>query len=111
MLVEACFLPGRPPGGHQVMGMSAGAALKCTGRRLSSSAFLRDACVAQGGVWVLGMIKGAAADAAGVRQGDELLAIPGATTATRSPFQAAGLLPGAGDSEPAPSVDLQARVL
>ena len=61
----------------------------------------------QGGVWVLGMIKGAAADAAGVRQGDELLTIDGAPTAELSPFQAAGLLQGAGNDEPPPSVDLQ----
>jgi hypothetical protein len=53
------------------------------------------------------MIKGAAADAAGVRQGDELLAIDGAPTAALSPFQAAGLLQGAGAAEPAPSVQLQ----
>ena len=51
------------------------------------------------------MIKGAAADAAGVRQGDELLAVSGVPTAELSPFQAAGLLQGAGDT-PDPSVSL-----
>lgn len=65
---------------------------------------------AQGGVWVLGMIKGGAADRAGVRQGDEVLSIDNRDVASLSPFQAAGLLQGIGD-DAAPSVDLTVRTL
>ena len=61
-------------------------------------------------MWVLGLIKGAAADEAGLRQGDELLAVGGVPTAQLSPFQAAGLLAGAGEGDPpARSVPLTVR--
>ena len=46
-------------------------------------------------MWVLGMMKDAAADRAGVRQGDEVLAIDGVDVTSLSPFKAAGLLQGA----------------
>lgn len=65
---------------------------------------------AQGGVWVLGMIKGGAADRAGVRQGDELLSIDGNSVAALSPFQAAGLLQGTDETAP-PSVSLEVCTL
>ena len=52
----------------------------------------------QGGVWVLGMIKGGAADRAGIRQGDEILRVNGQEIGSLSPFKVAGLLQGA-DSE------------
>lgn len=62
----------------------------------------------QGGVWVLGMIKGAAADRAGVRQGDEVLSVDGRDVASLSPFKVAGLLQGSGD-DAAPTVSLLVR--
>ncbi|CAL8463652.1 g3186 [Coccomyxa elongata] len=62
----------------------------------------------QGGVWVLGMIKGAAADRAGVRQGDEVLSVDGHNVAGLSPFKVAGLLQGSGD-DAAPSVSLMVK--
>jgi carboxyl-terminal processing protease len=52
-----------------------------------------------GGVWVVGVVRGSAADAAGARQGDELLAVDGAPLAGRSPFEAASLLAGAAPAE------------
>ena len=51
----------------------------------------------QGGVWVLGMIKGGAADRAGIRQGDEILRVNGQETGSLSPFKVAGLLQGTDD--------------
>ncbi len=54
---------------------------------------------AGGGVWVIGVVRGSAADAAGARQGDELLAVDGAPLAGRSPFEAASLLAGAAPAE------------
>ena len=62
----------------------------------------------QGGVWVLGMIKGAAADRAGVRQGDEVLSVDGHDVSGLSPFKVAGLLQGSGD-DAAPTVSLVVR--
>ncbi|CAK0738468.1 hypothetical protein CVIRNUC_001047 [Coccomyxa viridis] len=50
---------------------------------------------AEGGVWVLGMIKGGAADRAGVRQGDEILRVNGQEIGPLSPFKVAGLMQGA----------------
>ena len=47
---------------------------------------------------MLGMIKGGAADAAGIRQGDELLRVNGQDISSLSPFKVAGLLQGT-DSE------------
>lgn len=59
-------------------------------------------------MWVLGMIKGAAADSAGVRQGDELVSVDGKDVSSLSPFQAAGLLQG-NDSDAAPQVSIMVR--
>ncbi len=56
------------------------------------------AVLPQGGVWVLGMIKGGAADGAGIRQGDEILRVNGQEISSLSPFKVAGLLQGT-DSE------------
>lgn len=62
----------------------------------------------QGGVWVLGMIKGGAADRAGVRQGDELLRVNGQEISSLSPFKAAGLLQGTdSDNDSDSSVQLE----
>ncbi|GLC77777.1 hypothetical protein PLESTB_000957100 [Pleodorina starrii] len=49
------------------------------------------------GIFVVGVSKGSAADAAGVRQGDELLEIQGLSLADSTPFRAAGLLSGAAE--------------
>ena len=46
------------------------------------------------GVWVLGLIRGSAADAAGVQQGDQLLAVDGRPLQGQSPFEVASLLQG-----------------
>jgi C-terminal processing protease CtpA/Prc len=63
-----------------------------------------------GGVWVVGLIRGSAAEGAGMRQGDELVLADGAPLAARSPFQVASLLQGAdagegvaGEGAPAPA--------
>ena len=64
----------------------------------------------QGGVWVLGMIKGGAADRAGVRQGDEILRVNGQEIGPLSPFKVAGLMQGADSDAPDESdtfVDLE----
>lgn len=50
--------------------------------------------ISNGGVWVVGLVRGAAADAAGLRQGDELLEADGAALAAQSPFEVASLLQG-----------------
>ena len=55
----------------------------------------------QGGVWVIGMIRGTAAERAGVEQGDQLLAVDGRALDGASPFQAANLLMGAVEEGPA----------
>lgn len=54
-----------------------------------------DAPASGEGVWVLGLIKGSAADAAGLQQGDQLLALDGRQLAGSSPFEVASLLQGA----------------
>lgn len=46
------------------------------------------------GVWVLGLIRGSAAEQAGVNQGDQLLELDGRRLAGRSPFEVASLLQG-----------------
>lgn len=46
------------------------------------------------GVWVLGLIRGSAADAAGLQQGDQLLELNGRQLAGESPFAVASLLQG-----------------
>ena len=55
----------------------------------------------QGGVWVIGMIRGTPAERAGVEQGDQLLAVDGRALDGATPFQAANLLMGAVDDGPA----------
>ena len=59
---------------------------------------------------MLGMIKGGAADRAGVRQGDEILRVNGQEIASMSPFKVAGLMQGANSERPDDSdtfVDLE----
>lgn len=46
------------------------------------------------GVWVLGLISGSAAEAAGIQQGDQLLELDGQQLAGQSPFAVASLLQG-----------------
>ena len=64
-------------------------------KRSASPAMLMWWLHVQGGVWVLGMIKGGAADRAGVRQGDEILRVNGQEIGPLSPFKVAGLMQGA----------------
>lgn len=45
-------------------------------------------------MWVLGLISGSAADAAGLQQGDQLLELNGRRLAGQSPFEVASLLQG-----------------
>ena len=56
---------------------------------------LREVAGAQGSVWVVGLIRGQAADTAGVRQGDEIVAVDERPTEGLSPFQVASLILGA----------------
>ena len=59
---------------------------------------------------MLGMIKGGAADRAGVRQGDEILRVNGQEIGPLSPFKVAGLMQGAESNAPDDSdtfVDLE----
>lgn len=51
------------------------------------------------GIWVVGMIKGSPADAAGLRQGDELLELDGRALGDCSPFEVASLLQGQQEQE------------
>ena len=75
-----------------------------TGVEMSQSGIL----LIQGGVWVLGMIKGGAADRAGIRQGDEILRVNGQEIGSLSPFKVAGLLQGAdGESDSDSFVDIE----
>ncbi|KAG2435553.1 hypothetical protein HYH02_011847 [Chlamydomonas schloesseri] len=55
----------------------------------------RDPAAPGEGVYVVGVSKGSAADVAGIRQGDELLAIEGESLEDSTPFRAAGLISGA----------------
>jgi C-terminal processing protease CtpA/Prc len=50
-------------------------------------------------VWVLGLIRGSAAEQAGVSQGDQLLELDGRRLAGRSPFEVASLLQGQEEEE------------
>lgn len=63
----------------------------------------------QDGIWVLGLIRGSAAETAGMRQGDELLEVDGQPVAGRSPFQVAALIsgPDADESAVRPYVELK----
>lgn len=47
-----------------------------------------------GGIYILGLIKGSAADAAGLQQGDQLLEVAGQGLVGQSPFEVASLLSG-----------------
>ncbi|KAL4423011.1 hypothetical protein ABPG77_005491 [Micractinium sp. CCAP 211/92] len=51
------------------------------------------------GVWVVGLIKGLAADAAGLQQGDQLLELDGQRLQGQSPFAVASLLQGQDQAE------------
>ncbi|KXZ42218.1 hypothetical protein GPECTOR_180g254 [Gonium pectorale] len=55
------------------------------------------------GVYVVGVSKGSPADVAGIRQGDELLAVQGESLAETTPFRAAGLISGAVEEPPSDS--------
>ncbi len=44
------------------------------------------------GVWVVGLIRGSAADTAGIHQGDEIIAADGSSVLGKSPFEVASLL-------------------
>ncbi|KAG2438588.1 hypothetical protein HXX76_005138 [Chlamydomonas incerta] len=55
----------------------------------------RDPAAPGEGVYVVGVSRGSAADVAGIRQGDELLAIEGESLEESTPFRAAGLISGA----------------
>ena len=60
------------------------------------------------GVWVLGLIRGSAADAVGLQQGDQLLELDGRQLQRQSPFQVASLLQGQEEEQqqPAPGLGL-----
>ena len=61
---------------------------------------------------MLGMIKGGAADGAGIRQGDEILRVNGQDISSLSPFKVAGLLQGTDSENDFDSfVELEVRVL
>lgn len=53
----------------------------------------------EGGIFVVGLIQGSLADAAGIRQGDELLTADGVPLSGQSPFQVASLLQGQLDDD------------
>ena len=66
----------------------------------------------QDGIWTLGMIRGSAADMAGLKQGDQLLAVDSKQLDGQTPFQVATLISGGDDDTDAkPYVTLQARAL
>lgn len=84
---------------------------ECTGAA-TCGGFSAIAVPPQGGVWVLGMIKGGAADGAGIRQGDEILRVDGQDISSLSPFKVAGLLQGAdSDSDSDSFVELEVRAV
>lgn len=51
------------------------------------------------GVWVLGLIKGSTADAAGIGQGDEVLEVDGESSDGKTPFQVSSALQGGPNSD------------
>lgn len=76
------------------MGLNLGTAeefVKKTGRPLPAG---HD--VSEGGVWVVGFSQGSPSDQAGIRQGDQILAVDGKSLSELSPFQAASLIAGEG---------------
>jgi hypothetical protein len=89
-----CATDWKPHAARVKLGFVADLSSHHTGVEMSQSGIV----LIQGGVWVLGMIKGGAADRAGSRQGDEILRVNGQEIGSLSPFKVAGLLQGA-DSE------------
>ena len=69
------------------------------GRGVSSSGGSASSGGSGGDVWVVGISKGSAADAAGLEQGDQIVAVGGARLGGLSPFQASALISGAADEE------------
>lgn len=69
----------------------------------ASSSATEEASTSSGGerqgVWVVGLIRGSAADTAGMKQGDELIAANGKSVLGKSPFEVASLLQGPSDKE------------
>ena len=53
-------------------------------------------------MWVLGLIRGSAADAVGLQQGDQLLELDGRQLQGQSPFQVASLLQGQEEEQQQP---------
>jgi C-terminal processing protease CtpA/Prc len=51
------------------------------------------------GVWVVGLIRGSAADKAGMQQGDEIISADGTSVLDKSPFAVASLLQGPAEVE------------
>lgn len=64
----------------------------------------------QGGVWVVGTMRGSASVAAGVQQGDELLEIDAQPVHSSTPFQASLQVQGGeGQVQPPPPAKLKVR--
>ena len=64
----------------------------------------------QGGVWVVGTMRGSASVAAGVQQGDELLEIDAQPVQSNTPFQASLQVQGGeGQAQPPPPAKLKVR--
>ncbi|KAK9837689.1 hypothetical protein WJX74_003090 [Apatococcus lobatus] len=63
----------------------------------------------QGGVWVIGTMRGSPSTAAGVQQGDEVLEIDMQSVWSSTPFQASLLVQG-GDSQPQPPPPVKLKV-
>lgn len=56
-------------------------------------------------VWVIGLIRGSAAEQGGMRQGDRVLQIGGVPLERRSPFEVASLFANGGDTRSADALD------
>ncbi|PNH07108.1 Carboxyl-terminal-processing protease [Tetrabaena socialis] len=69
-----------------------------TGNELPAASTSRGPSAGEG-VFVVGVSKGSIADVAGIRQGDELLAIQGEPMDEATPFRASGLISGAADED------------
>ena len=66
-------------------------------------------CDAQGGVWVIGTMRGSASVAAGVQQGDELLEVDLQSVHASTPFQASLQVQG-GEHQPQPPPPVKLKV-
>ena len=66
-------------------------------------------CDVQGGVWVIGTMRGSASVAAGVQQGDELLEVDMQSVQSSTPFQASLQVQG-GDRQPQPPPPVKLKV-